>query len=174
MSDDEETPKAAPPAPPKSKLPLVLSLVTLLAAGAGGGWFFFKPKPADASDATSETTSESGDEHGKKPNISLHFLELNPPFTVNLADPDLMRYLQVDVQLAASKDSTLKAADAAMPMIRNRLMLLFAQQHYEGLLSREGKEALQSQALSEVNAILATQSGKPQLSALYFTGFIMQ
>ena len=63
---------------------------------------------------------------------------------------------------------------ANMPRIRNSLMLLFSQQHAKDLATREAKEALQKQALDQVQAIMREETGSPSIEALYFTGFVMQ
>jgi flagellar protein FliL len=61
-----------------------------------------------------------------------------------------------------------------MPIIRNRLLLLFSQQTVEGVRSREAKEKLQADALKEVQAVLTEATGKPGIDALYFTSFVTQ
>jgi flagellar FliL protein len=59
-------------------------------------------------------------------------------------------------------------------VIRNNLILLFSEQTYETLSSREGKRKLADAALEEVRKILREQSGNASVEALYFTTFVMQ
>ena len=60
------------------------------------------------------------------------------------------------------------------PALRARLLMLFAQQTYEGLATREGKEALQAQALEEVRELMTAETGQPQAESLLFTSFVTQ
>nr|WP_281379698.1 flagellar basal body-associated FliL family protein [Rehaibacterium terrae] len=99
---------------------------------------------------------------------------MEPAFVVNLADRDLDRYLQVEVQVMTRDASVIPALEAHMPLIRNRLLLLFGQQHADQLRSREDKERLQEEALAELQAILAEVAGKPGIEAVYFTNFVTQ
>ena len=62
---------------------------------------------------------------------------------------------------------------ANLPVIRNRLVLLFSSQKYRDLLPREGKEKLQQQALEEINKVLEERR-KPRIDGLVFTSFVMQ
>ncbi len=150
-----------------SKLWLWIILVLIiLGAGGGAAWYFLmgsKPAPDQDADAAVMPTSS-------KP----HYLELNPGFVVNLNDPDLMRYLQLDIQLMSHDSDVLKETEKYMPEIRNRVLLLLAQQKFEDLVPRTGKEALQKAALNEINAVLRENGVEKKIKALYFTSFVMQ
>ena len=61
-----------------------------------------------------------------------------------------------------------------MPVIRNDLMLLFSAKSSGALASREGKEALQAEALASIQGILERETGAPGIEAVYFTSFVMQ
>ncbi len=102
------------------------------------------------------------------------YFALEPPFTVNLADEGVTRYLQVEVQVMARKQDAIDAVTLHMPVIRNQLLLLFSQNKVEELRSREAREALQKKALEEVRKILKAETGKPGIEALYFTSFVTQ
>lgn len=142
---------------------IILALV-VLGASAGAAWYFLVSAKAEQEAKTAEPLI------APKP----QYLEMNPGFVVNLDDPDLMRYLQVEIQLMAYKASVLEEADRNMPQIRNRLLLLLGQQKFDDLVPRSGKEALQQAALAEINAVLSENGVKDPVEALYFTSFVMQ
>lgn len=142
-------------------------VVLLLALGIGG-WLMFAGK--------SPPPNEEGSAHGdsKEKAAAPIYLALEPPFTVNLADTDSNRYLQVEVQVMARNQSTIDAVKLHTPAIRDRLLSLFAQQTVESVRAGEAREALQAKALEEIQAILEKESIKPGLEALYFTSFVTQ
>jgi flagellar FliL protein len=60
-------------------------------------------------------------------------------------------------------------------MIRNDLLMLFSSQSYETISSREGKEAMRSQALKTVADIVTKEGGDAsKVEQMYFTSFVMQ
>lgn len=173
----------APAAPPKKKggaLKLVLALL-VTAALAGGGAFFAARKLAPAAPAAEgeaaaeEHGSEGGhDEHGDgKAAVGGDYFSLDPSFVVNLNDEDSSRFLQIQAEAMAVKPAALDAVRANLPVIRNRLVLLFSSQKYHDLLPREGKEKLQQQALEEINKVLDERK-KPRIDGVVFTSFVMQ
>ncbi|MNN68526.1 flagellar basal body-associated protein FliL-like protein [compost metagenome] len=60
------------------------------------------------------------------------------------------------------------------PLIRNQLIMLFAQQTDETLGNLEGKEKLRQEALKQVRAAINTEEGKPLVDDLLFTNLIVQ
>ncbi|MBB5016722.1 flagellar basal body-associated FliL family protein [Rehaibacterium terrae] len=163
-------PDAVPAAPGKRRLWLIVLLLVLfvaLPAGIGVGWYLVAGAKAEVADADGQAKA------GKAPPAAIYHA-LEPAFVVNLADRDLDRYLQVEVQVMTRDASVIPALEAHMPLIRNRLLLLFGQQHADQLRSREDKERLQEEALAELQAILAEVAGKPGIEAVYFTNFVTQ
>lgn len=155
----------APPTPRKrrAKLPLILALVVVVAAlGAGGWWWLAHDAAADADAAEAAEQTQPA-----------QYLALEPAFVVNLADEE-SRYLQLEVQVMARDPAVIKAVELHMPAIRNRLLLLFSQQHAASLHDRAGKERLQTTALREVQALLRKETDKSDVQALYFTSFVTQ
>lgn len=139
-------------------LTIVLGLVVLCGAG-GAGWYLFnrKSEPVSALPAQAQ------------------YLPMTPAFVVNLEDTPMgPRYLQVEVQLVTRDPLAVAELQKHEPALRARLLMLFAQQTYEGVATRAGKEALQAQALAEVQALMLEETGKPSAEALLFTSFVTQ
>lgn len=182
MSTAEVEATAQTAAKKRSKLPLILGLVVVLAAAGGGGFFFMQKKAV--APATGESAEAAADEHGEAPAdehggaagkgaASSDFFALAPQFVVNLNDEEAMRFLQIEVQVIAKKNAAIEAVRSNDPIVRNRLMLLFSSQTYHGLLTREGKEKLQVDSLTEINKVL-DEHKKPHVDAVVFTNFVMQ
>lgn len=168
-----------------------LLLCTVVGAAAAGGGVYFVTKPAGSSHAASsehgaaaegghEAAAEShGDEHGGGEHEgakagAAQYLPISPAIVVNLNDNVTMRYLSVDMELMSRSNAGVEAAKTHMPRIRNTLMMLFTQQKYDDIVDRQGKEALQKQALAAVQAVLKEETGETQVQGLFFTNFVMQ
>ncbi|MHC9086418.1 flagellar basal body-associated FliL family protein [Luteimonas sp. RIT-PG2_3] len=157
----------------KSKLPLILGAVVLLAGGAGGGWWWTTQKSPAAHAAEAGAAGEGAPGATAAKAVATYFA-LDPAFVVNLADPDISRYFQADVQVMTRDPKTLAAIEAQAPAIRNRLLLLFGQQTAAQLAQRSGKERLQEDALAEVRKVL-TEEGQPAAAeAVIFTSLVVQ
>jgi flagellar FliL protein len=158
----------------KSKTLIVTAAAAALAAAAGGGGAFLllaQRQPPAAAGAAAAPAEGLGSSDRKSP---AQYLAMEPAFVVNLEDDEAMRYLQIDVEVMTRDPRALAEIKIHMPRIRNALLMLFTQQHYHGIVTREGKEALQAQALAEVQKVLSEETGKPGIDALYFTNFVMQ
>lgn len=92
--------------------------------------------------------------------------------TVNTADGHLV---QVGIDLQLTKPAQTKTVSADQPQLRNAAILDLGQQTYTGLLAPSGRAALQKQLLTSFQQVLGTVDGAaPQVSAVYFTNFILQ
>jgi len=151
----------------KSKLLIMIIAAVLVLGGAGAGaWFFLsggKPKKAEAA---------KHEEATKGPPL---YVALDPPFVVNFEAEQLVRFLQVTVQVMSRDPATIEIIKANDPVVRNDLLLLLGNQRYETISSREGKEKLRLQALDTVRKVVKSSSGNPdRVEAVYFTSFVMQ
>lgn len=164
--------KPAPATPKPSKLPWVLVVVLMVALAGTGTWAWFtranaNPAPDAGTDATAEAAT------GASRGQAIYFA-LDPAFVVNLADPDLVRYLQADVQLMTRDTATAAAIELHAPAIRNRLLLMFGEQTIAQLSQRAAKERLQESGRDEVRALLEAEGAPADVEAMYFTSFVTQ
>ncbi len=170
---DKNNPKAAKADAKKSGKPwLLIIAIAVIAAGAAGGgaWFFTR----QSGDAKAEQHAKDEAKTGNVPAPAQYFA-LEPPFVVNLiGSTGGARYLQVEVQLMTRDPEAMKNIQLHAPAIRAKLLMLFAQQDAEGLITRAGKEKLQNDALTDVKKLLIAETGKPSVEALLFTSFVMQ
>ena len=61
-----------------------------------------------------------------------------------------------------------------MPLIKNRLVMLFGGEVYEELQTDEGRELLRQKALEAVKEITEQELGKSDIEQILFTNFVMQ
>lgn len=160
LADEEGPPRK------RSKLPLIIGvLVIAVAAAAGAGWYALgsSKKPA-------QKTAQAPREQG--PPL---YVALDPPFVTNFEADQAVRFLQISVEVMTHDEATRDLIKANDPVVRNDLLLLFANQKYTDIASREGKERLRDAALAAVRKDVAQSGGHAErVDAVYFTSFVMQ
>ncbi|HVS77079.1 MAG TPA: flagellar basal body-associated FliL family protein [Steroidobacteraceae bacterium] len=111
----------------------------------------------------------------KKPSGPPLYLALDPPFVVNFQADQIVRFLQVSVEVMSRDPKTLDLLKANDPVLRNDLLMLLANQKYAVIATSAGKEQLRAQALASIRKDLAQAGGDPKrVEAVYFTSFVMQ
>jgi len=168
MADVPVLAPAEEAAPGKSKKWLIIGIIValVLIGGGVGAWLMWPHPDAHASKAA---------EKPKEPALPPQYVALDPPFVVNFEGEQLVRFLQVSVQVMTRDPATVEELKANDPVVRNDLLLLFGNQKYEVVSTREGKEKLRSDALAAVRHVIETSGGKPEhVENIYFTSFVMQ
>lgn len=164
------------PAPEKEekkkggKLKLVIILVVVLAVLGGGGFaawkFFLQPKMAgDAANATGEDAGQQAQELA--PGGQLVTLD---SFVVNLSDPMGRRYLKTTMDVEVVNSAAAAELAAAMPRVKDTLLLLLSSKSFEDISSMDKKIELKNDIVSRLNQII----GKNKVRNVYFTEFVVQ
>lgn len=193
MSKAAPADKGAQASGSKKKMLIFIILgVVLLISGIGAGAFFMGrggahesksahvekhegDKGDDSADAgDSGDGGDDADEESFKKKKPAQYLSLDPAFVVNLQDDQAMRYLQIEAQVMTRDPKAIEHIKSNMPVIRNVLLLLFSQQHAKDLVTREGKEELQKEALQAVRKAMREETGSSAVQAIYFTSFVLQ
>jgi flagellar FliL protein len=157
---------AAPPK--KGKLGLLLMILAVLVLGGGGAAAYFLLGHQDPKSAAAAKAKEAE----KVPPL---YIALDPPFVVNFEAEQLVRFLQVTVQVMSRDPATVELIKTNDPVVRNDLLLLLGNQSYATISSREGKEKLRLLSLEAVRKVVTAAGGKAdQVEAVYFTSFVMQ
>lgn len=111
----------------------------------------------------------------KKPLGPPLYLPLDPPFVVNFQADQLVRFLQISVEVMSRDQKTLDLLKNNDPVVRNDLLILLGSQKYTELSTPAGKEQLRTDALGAIRKDLVQAGGDPKLvEAVYFTSFVMQ
>jgi flagellar protein FliL len=158
-------------APKKSKQWFIVAIVAILAflalAGGGATAFFLI--------GHNGTNGKKADEKAKEPVGPPLYVALDPPFVVNFEGEQLVRFLQITVQVMTRDPLTADLLKANDPVVRNDLLLLFGNQKYDEVAARAGKEKLRSDALAAIRHVVSNAGGKPErIEQVYFTSFVMQ
>ncbi len=155
----------------KMKVIILIVVVLLLAVGlsVGGTWFVLH-KSAAKSEAKAEEAATSA-VPVKQPAI---YEELMPAFVVNFKHKGRARYMQVSVALMARDQVALDALKVHMPVLRNRLVMLFSSQDFEALTTPVGKEMLLQQATASVQELAQKETGKVAIERVLFTNLVLQ
>jgi flagellar protein FliL len=167
----------------RGKLVLLLAIVLLMVGGGGAGAYVFM--------SGSDESAESADKAQEQPAI---FVPLET-FTVNLLPTgDLQQYLQTNVTLKLTSQTTADAVKNRMPEVRNRILLILSAKRPNELMPVAGKQQLAAEiseamqgmverpkAAEATSAPVAESaaangngaSARPPVEVL-FTGFIIQ
>lgn len=150
----------------KTRKPLVLICVGLLALLlSAGGVTYALLSGGDDSQTPSAT------QPARSPAL---YQPLAPAFTVNYAQGNRQRYMQVDVVLMGRDPEAMAATAEHAPLIRNRLVMLFSSADFEQLSSAEGKEQLREQATLAVQELMRQELGEPMIESVLFTNLVLQ
>src|SRR5574340_344716 len=140
---------AAPPTkkPGRKKLLLVaVAAVVLLAIAAGAAlWLLRAPAEPDDADEAASAREPASARHAAKPPVVMPL----EPFTVNLADRDSDRYVQIAVTLEIEDAHFGDRLREYMPAIRHNILMVRAQKSAAELLTPEGKDKLARQIRRE-------------------------
>jgi flagellar protein FliL len=201
----EDNKNEAPPPKKKGKLLLIIiAAVLILALGAGAGYYFLVMQPAAAKAAdeaddeetppkakavasaeepapNSEETQDKEPKKKKKKKKKKGEKEEPPafinlePFTVNLADTEQERFLQVSMVVQVAGDAAVEEYKKHMAMIRDTILKLLSSSKSADIRSIEGKQKLSDQIIANVeNAAEHNDLELPEISKVFFTSFIIQ
>ena len=101
------------------------------------------------------------------------YYAVDPPLVVNFEDGSVVRFLQISMEVMAHDQKAIDSVQKNIPLIRNNLLLLMSNRNYQSMMSREGKEKLRQEALTEIRAV-QKKEGSPDVDDLLFTSFVVQ
>lgn len=111
--------------------------------------------------------------HGEEAAKASFFLPIDPPLVVNFEDGSAVRFLQISMEVMAKDQKGIDSVQKNIPLVRNNLLLLMSNRDYQSLMSREGKEKLRQEALTEIRGVQKKQGGD-DIEDLLFTSFVVQ
>jgi|SRR5690606_25617469 len=153
----------------KLKLILLIVVVLLVAIGGSvGATLFFLGKDR-GDDTSAEETSAAP--MVRQPAI---YEAIAPAFIANYKYQGRQRYMQVSVALMARNKTELEALKVHMPLIRNRLVMLFSGQDFGALMTPVGKEMLRNQATAVVQEVAQKETGRTVVEQVLFTNIVLQ
>jgi flagellar FliL protein len=175
------------PAPPKKSGGLMGTLMngvgifvlTLIAVIVGGSINAKLHPPPDMQldkdgkiKAIAPVASAAHGEEGGSGKAAVYYA-IDPPLVVNFEDGSVVRFLQITMEVMAHDQKAIDSVQKNIPLIRNNLLLLMSNRNYQTMMSREGKEKLRQEALTEIRAVQKKEGG-PDVDDLLFTSFVVQ
>ena len=161
-----ETPTEAAAPRKTRRFPLWLMMIigiVVLGVAAGGALALHRPAHPGTAHA-----------RAKRPSGPPLYLPLKP-FVVNFQAGQMVRYLQVSIQVMSRDPKTIQLLKQNDPMIRNDLLLLLGGQQYTTLDTEAGKQKLRAEVLAAIRRVASENGGVPgRVEAVYFTSFVMQ
>lgn len=102
------------------------------------------------------------------------YISLTPAIVGNYAaGSNKLKFYKADIALrvlSANKDRV----ENHEPLIRDQLVMLFAQKSEEDFAGIEGKEAIRQEALKLIQAALLQEEGEPLVDDLLFNNLVVQ
>ncbi len=103
------------------------------------------------------------------------YIDIKPALITNYGGPGPIHFLKAEMTLRVSKEHEANTHVARhMPQIRHELIMLLSRQNQENLETMTGKEQLRQEALTAVQKIVETETGKKLVEDLLFTNFVIQ
>lgn len=102
------------------------------------------------------------------------YVPLTPPLVVNLANKNRAQFLRVDIQFFVETAHDAEVLATHMPLLRDRMITLLGGRQADQLMSTQAREELRAELLAKLRETLTEKEGTPAITALYFTGFIIQ
>ena len=94
---------------------------------------------------------------------------------VNLADIEVLRFVQAEIDLMSRDPDVALLIEQHMPAIRHQLVLTLSMQNFADLLAPGGKDALLEAIRARINTLLAEFSEQEEaIEEVYFSAFVMQ
>ena len=186
MADEAEEAPPLPPAPKKSGgfMGTLVNGIGIFALTLGavvvGGFINAKLHPMPdlklGTDgkitAIQPVASAAHGEDGGAVKPAIYFA-IDPPLVVNFEDGSVVRFLQITMEVMSTDQKAIDSVQKNVPLIRNNLLLLMSNRNYQSMMSREGKEKLRQEALTEIRAVQKKEGGPP-IDDLLFTSFVVQ
>ncbi len=183
MVDEEVKEEVEETAPAKSgniKIIIIAVLAAvLLSGGLVGGTLYFVM--GDDAEASTEELAEVEEEEEEEEVIPLEppmYHSMDPKFVVSFRDQRSARFMQFSIEVMARNKDIIKQVEEHSPAVRSSLLMLFDNQTYEVMSTRDGKQKLLEEVIVDINATLRKVTGEEELVALfeaaYFTSFVIQ
>jgi flagellar FliL protein len=104
----------------------------------------------------------------------ISYMELRPALVGNYGEGARPKFFKADVALRVIGTQNLARLEHHQPLIRNELIMLFAELGNNSMDTVEDKEALRQRALERVRKVIEREEGRPLVEDLLFTNLIAQ
>ncbi len=105
---------------------------------------------------------------------SSKYFSISPAMVFNVTDQGRVRHLQISIQLRLDNPADSGLLQEHKPAIQNELVMLLSGREAKDIRSSKGKKELRIEATKSIRKVLKKNTGKPLISAVYFTAFVIQ
>lgn len=168
----------------KKKMIIIGAVVAVLAIGGGVGVMMMGGDPPPAAAEGAAAPAEGGGEHaaagaaapaGAEPQVGTAiYVPMPRPFTFNVPGATRDRLVQIKAQLLVRGTPNEELAKQHVPLIESTMLRTFSAANADDLVSAQGKDALRSSCLKDVQQALKGVAGEAIVEEILFTGFVMQ
>ena len=102
------------------------------------------------------------------------YFSLNPPMVVNVTDKGRVRHLQIGIQFRLEDPADSELLQEHKPALQHEMVMLLSGREAQSIRTVKGKEELRTEATEVVKKMLTESIGKPVITAVYFTTFVIQ
>ncbi len=179
----EESKKGSSP----MKIVIVAVLIALVVSAVlvSAGLFFLKDMDSSSAenveagvDGEEAVDGEEGEEGEAVKLAPPRYHSIGEKFVVSFRDKRTARFMQFSVEIMVRDKSVIEHIEAHSPAVRSNLLMLFDNQKYDLMNTREGKNQLLKDITADINATLTSivgeQKMKSKVEAAYFTAFVIQ
>lgn len=154
---------------------IVIAVLVLAASIVGTLWMLGIFDSDDDTAMESDTSEQMVTEEAvpNKPKPAMYF-PIKPAFVVNFSSRGRQRFLQADVTIMTRDPDVFTAMQSHLPLVKNRLVMLFSGEVYEELQTDEGKELLRQKSRDALQELMQQELGKQGVEEVLFTNFVMQ
>lgn len=103
------------------------------------------------------------------------YQSLHPPLVVNFKDEaGDSHYMQITLEVMSREQTTINSVRDNTAAIRNALILHYSSSIYEEVNTRDGKEKMLADGLTEIQRVMLDTTGDTGIEAVYFTALVIQ
>ncbi|WP_064601654.1 flagellar basal body-associated FliL family protein [Photobacterium sp. J15] len=152
----------------KSKLPLIIAAVVLVVVLAGaGGWWYFQQQAKHVEVPVPEAIPPAA--LVKKP----VFLPLTK-FVVSVPGDDRLHYLMLELSIMSYNQEQLDLVQEFMPVVRNAIITLLSELHYNDLTQPGIMEPLQVALREKVQKVMNDMASSNGIDQVLITKLVVQ
>ncbi|PCJ88921.1 MAG: hypothetical protein COA54_01455 [Thiotrichaceae bacterium] len=180
MIDEEEVTEEVAPVKSGNMKIIIIAVVAavLLSAAVVGGTLYFVMGQDGDDEASIEEPEEEEEVAEEIPLEPAQYHSMDPKFVVSFRDQRSARFMQFSIEVMARNKDIIKQVEDHSPAVRSSLLMLFDNQSYETMSTREGKQKLLDEIIVDINTTLKKVTGEEDLvelfEAAYFTSFVIQ
>ncbi|WP_299019617.1 flagellar basal body-associated protein FliL [uncultured Photobacterium sp.] len=152
----------------KSKLPLIIAAVVLVVALAGaGGWWYFQQQAKQVEAVVPEALPPTA--LVKKP----VFMPLTK-FVVSIPGDDRVHYLMLELSIMSYSQDQLDLVQEYLPVVRNAIITLLSEQHYNDLAQPGVMKPLQVALREKIQTVMNDMASSNGIDQVLITKMVIQ